>query len=101
MLEIFLGVIKESWHILHDSAPYCLFGLFMAGILKSFMPDDFVADHLGANNLVSVIKASLLGIPLPLCSCGVIPVATGLKRQGAGNGPTTAFLISTPETGVD
>jgi hypothetical protein len=101
VLEVFAGVITESWRVLHDSAVYCLFGIFMSGILKGFMSDDFVAGHLGANNFVSVIKASLLGIPLPLCSCGVIPVATGLKRQGAGNGPTTAFLISTPETGVD
>jgi len=98
---MFLGVIRESWHVLNDSAPYCLFGIFVSGVLKIFMPDDFVAQHLGTNNLFSVVKASLLGIPLPLCSCGVIPVATGLKRQGAGNGPTTAFLISTPETGVD
>lgn len=101
VLEMFLGVIKESWQVLNDSALYCLFGIFMAGILKSVISDDFVAEHLGANNVASVVKASLFGIPLPLCSCGVIPVATGLRRQGAGKGPTTAFLISTPETGVD
>jgi uncharacterized membrane protein YraQ (UPF0718 family) len=101
VIEMFAGVITESWRVLNDSAVYCLFGICMSGILKGFMSDDFVAGHLGTNNFVSVIKASLLGIPLPLCSCGVIPVATGLKRQGAGNGPTTAFLISTPETGVD
>ena len=95
------GVVLESWHILNDSAPYILFGLFMAGVLKVFMPEDFVANHLGGNDLVSVVKASLFGVPLPLCSCGVVPVAMGLKKQGAGNGPTTAFLISTPETGMD
>lgn len=101
MLEMLTGVINASWQVLNDSAIYCLFGIFMSGVLKSFMSDDFVAEHLGTNNITSVVKASLLGIPLPLCSCGVIPVAMGLRRQGAGKGPTTAFLISTPETGVD
>jgi uncharacterized protein len=101
MMDIVTGVLKESWHVLNDSALYCLFGIVMSGILKGFISDDFVIEHLGTNNISSVIKASLLGIPLPLCSCGVIPVATGLRRQGAGKGPTTAFLISTPETGVD
>ena len=101
MDDIVIGVVLESWHILNDSAPFILFGLFMAGVLKVFMPEDFVAKHLGGNDVVSVVKASLLGVPLPLCSCGVVPVAMGLKKQGAGNGPTTAFLISTPETGMD
>jgi uncharacterized membrane protein YraQ (UPF0718 family) len=101
MSDIVLGVVLESWHILNDSAPFILFGLFMAGVLKVFMPEDFVATHLGGNDVVSVVKASLFGVPLPLCSCGVVPVAMGLKKQGAGNGPTTAFLISTPETGMD
>ena len=75
MSDIVLGVVLESWHILNDSAPFILFGLFMAGVLKVFMPEDFVATHLGGNDVVSVVKASLFGVPLPLCSCGVVPVA--------------------------
>jgi len=100
-METVFGVLKESWQVLNDSALYCLFGIFMSGLLKSLMPNDFVAGHLGGNSTASVIKASLIGMPLPLCSCGVIPVASGLRRQGAGTGATTAFLISTPETGID
>ncbi len=87
--------------MLNESAGYCLFGIFMAGLLRAFMPDDFVLKHLGKNNITSVIKASIIGVPMPMCSCGVIPVAMGLRKQGAGKGPTTAFLISTPESGVD
>ncbi len=73
----------------------------MAGILKAFISDEFIGKHLGKNSFKTVIKASLLGIPIPLCSCGVIPAAAGLKKQGASKGATAAFLISTPETGVD
>jgi uncharacterized membrane protein YraQ (UPF0718 family) len=101
IMEVLIGVARESWHILNDSSPYILFGIFMAGVLKVFMPEDFVARHLGTDDMASVLKASLLGVPLPLCSCGVVPVATGLRKQGAGKGATTAFLISTPETGAD
>lgn len=101
MTDIFLGILTESWQVLNAFAIYCLMGLFISGILKSFFSDSFVERHLGANDFRSVVKAALIGIPLPLCSCGVIPVATGLHRQGAGKGPTTAFLIATPETGVD
>ncbi len=101
MIELLINILKESWLVLNESAGYCLFGIFMAGLLRAFMPDDFVLKHLGKNNITSVIKASLIGVPMPICSCGVIPVAMGLRKQGAGKGPTTAFLISTPESGVD
>jgi hypothetical protein len=101
IMEVLIGVARECWHILNDSSPYILFGIFMAGVLKVFMPEDFVARHLGTGDVASVLKASLLGVPLPLCSCGVVPVAMGLRKQGAGKGATTAFLISTPETGAD
>ena len=101
MGELLIKILKESWQVLNDSAGVALFGIFMAGLLRALMPDDFVLKHLGKNNVASVIKASLIGAPMPLCSCGVIPVAMGLRKQGAGKGPTTAFLISTPETGID
>ncbi len=101
MIELLITILKESWLVLNESAGYCLFGIFMAGLLRAFMADDFVLKHLGKNNISSVIKASLIGVPMPLCSCGVMPVAMGLRKQGAGKGPTTAFLISTPESGVD
>lgn len=87
--------------ILLESAPYVLLGLIMAGLVKAFLPQSFVPRHLGGRGIGSVLKATLVGIPLPLCSCGVIPAAAGFRQQGAGRGATTAFLISTPETGVD
>jgi len=101
MFESLVKIIFESWHILQESAVYMLLGFFVAGVLKAFLADDFVATHLGKGKIANIIKASLLGVPIPLCSCGVVPAAAGLRKQGAGKGATAAFLISTPETGVD
>ncbi len=82
-------------------APYILFGLIFAGILHELVPDTIVKNHLGKDSIWSVIKATIFGIPLPVCSCGVIPLATSIKKSGASNGSTLSFLISTPITGVD
>ncbi len=82
-------------------APYILFGLLFAGFLHELVPDSIVKNHLGKDSIVSVIKATIFGIPLPVCSCGVIPLATSIKKSGASNGATLSFLISTPITGVD
>ncbi len=92
---------RSTWELLAESAVYVLFGLIVAGLLKAFLSPGMVARHLGTGRFSSVLKAALLGIPMPLCSCGVLPAGASLKRQGANNGATTAFLISTPETGVD
>jgi len=101
MLNLFVSIVGECWNILVESAPYVLFGFFAAGILKAYLPEKAVARHLGGSNAVSVLKASLFGIPLPLCSCGVIPAAIELRKQGASKGSAAAFLVSVPETGVD
>jgi len=82
-------------------APYILFGLVFAGFLHELVPDTIVKNHLGKDSILSVIKSTIFGIPLPVCSCGVIPLATGIKKSGASNGSTLSFLISTPITGVD
>lgn len=100
-MQLVIDILRQSWLVLLDSAPFVLFGLAVAGLLKAFLPEDFVARHLGKKSFGSVLKASLLGAPLPLCSCGVVPAAAGLRRQGASRGATAAFLVSTPETGVD
>jgi uncharacterized membrane protein YraQ (UPF0718 family) len=94
-------LLQACWDILVDSSFWMLFGFFMAGLLRAFVPSDLVARHLGKNQSGNIFKAALFGVPLPLCSCGVIPAAAGLRRQGAGKGATASFLISTPETGVD
>ncbi|MBU1611626.1 MAG: SO_0444 family Cu/Zn efflux transporter [Proteobacteria bacterium] len=90
-----------SWDVLLESAPYMLFGFAMAGLLKAFVPANVVERHLGRSGFANVLKAALFGVPLPLCSCGVVPAAAGLRKQGASKGATAAFLISTPESGVD
>jgi uncharacterized protein len=97
LIEILLG----SWTMLLDASIYVLIGLLAGGLLKVFLSPGLVAKHLGKEGAGSVFKAALFGIPLPICSCGVLPMAVSLKKQGASNGATTAFLISTPESGVD
>ncbi|MCG9964158.1 permease [Shewanella cutis] len=84
-----------------DSAPWLLLGLVLAGLLKVFVPMAWMQKQLGGHGFKTVVKAALLGAPLPLCSCGVIPAAVGLRRSGASKAATTSFLVSTPETGVD
>lgn len=90
-----------SWWMLAEMAPYLLLGFVIAGLLSAFISPQWVERHLGGSRLGQIFKASLFGVPLPLCSCGVIPVAASLRRHGAGKGATTAFLLSTPQTGVD
>lgn len=100
-LNFITVVLVETWSLLRDASVYIIFGLFVAGLLKMFLSTEYVARHLGKGKFSSVFKAALFGIPIPLCSCGVLPAAASLKKQGANNGATTAFLISTPESGVD
>lgn len=87
--------------MLAEMAPYLLLGFFFAGLLHAFVPKSIYRKHLAPRNMKSVVKAALLGIPLPLCSCGVIPTSVGLRREGASHGACTSFLIATPQTGVD
>ena len=101
MIDIIFQILVESWHLLLEASIYILFGMLVGGLLKVFLNPSYVADHLGRGKISSVLKAALFGIPIPLCSCGVLPAAASLKKQGANNGATTAFLISTPESGVD
>jgi len=99
--QIILVLLLAIWGTLCEMAPYLLFGFLVAGLLSVFVNPETVERHLGGRGIWPVIKASLLGVPLPLCSCGVIPVAASLRRHGASRGATTAFLLSTPQTGVD
>lgn len=101
VISFFTDAATASWQLLLQSAPYMLLGLLVGGLLKVFLSQEYVARHLGSNRFSSVIKAALLGIPIPLCSCSVLPAAASLKKQGANKGATAAFLISTPESGVD
>ena len=82
-------------------APYLLLGFLMAGLLHVFVPSNFFERHLAKENFKSVLLAALIGVPLPLCSCGVIPTAISLRKDGASRGATVSFMISTPQIGVD
>jgi len=87
--------------IINEMSPYILLGFIIAGFLHVFIKPELMSRHLSGHGIKPVIKAALLGIPLPLCSCGVLPTAVSLRRQGASEGATTSFLIATPQTGVD
>ncbi|WP_246804120.1 permease [Desulfosarcina cetonica] len=100
-MNLILDVLLQAWNLLLESSVFILFGLVVSGLLRVFLNPGAVAAHLGQGRFRSVLKASFLGIPIPLCSCGVLPAAAALKKQGANNGAVTAFLISTPESGVD
>ncbi len=93
--------IKPLIDLLNEMSPYLLLGFLIAGILNEFVPKSIYSKQLAKGNFRSVAIAALFGVPLPLCSCGVIPTAMSLRREGASKGATTSFLISTPQTGVD
>jgi uncharacterized protein len=96
-----ISFYENIWGTTVELAPWLLLGLGIAGILHLWIPDNFVKRHLGHGRSSAVFKAVLFGVPMPLCSCGVIPAALGIKKQGAGDGAALGFLISTPQTGVD
>jgi len=101
MLNRFNGIFEHIVLIFIDMAPYLVLGLFFVGILHILFSKDFVLKHIGKDNIASVVKASILGVPLPLCSCGVIPTAVFMSKNGASKGAVISFLISTPQTGID
>jgi uncharacterized membrane protein YraQ (UPF0718 family) len=101
VLQYAKQVLLDFWQTVCEMSPYLLFGFLVAGILSVLVSQRFVERHLGGRGVWPLIKASLFGVPLPLCSCGVIPVSMSLHKHGASKGSTIAFLLSTPQTGVD
>ena len=91
----------EIIHLVNSMAPFLLLGFLLAGIMHAFIPGKLYQRHFGQPTFKSVIYSTLLAIPLPLCSCGVIPTAMSLRREGASRGSVISFLIATPQTGVD
>ncbi len=100
-MELFSLFLSNFWHFTSLISFYIIFGLLIAGIIKQLIPDSYIQKHIGKNSIGSIFKAALLGTPLPLCSCSVIPFATSLKNSGASKSALQTFLISTPITGVD
>lgn len=81
--------MQEILRLIHEMSPYLLLGFFIAGLMHAFVPGQLYSKFLSGNNLRSVLYAALFGIPLPLCSCGVIPTAMSLRKEGASRGATT------------
>ena len=101
MILLFIEVLHNSWTMLTEIAPYLIAGFLVAGLLQWLINPTYVRRQLGQQSLISVIKATVIGIPMPLCSCSVIPVAASIRKSGASKGATASFLSSTPQTGVD
>lgn len=93
--------MREILELVNSMSPYLLLGFTLAGLMHAFVPRAMYSRYLSGNNFRSVLGAAILGIPLPLCSCGVIPTAMSLRKDGASKGATISFLIATPQTGVD
>ena len=83
------------------AAPWLLFGLVVAGLVKGFVPERLIQQWLSGRGFMPILRGAVLGLPLPMCSCGAIPTALTLYRGGAGRGPTTSFLVGTPGAGLD
>lgn len=94
-------ILANTWMLFLEAAPWLLLGLVVAGLIRAWIPQSLLAQWLGGRGPWPTIKAALIGAPLPLCSCSVIPVAIGLHRSGASRASTTSFLVATPETGAD
>lgn len=100
-MEIIQTFFITVWDISSLMAVYILFGLLAAGIMHEFVSENFIKDKLSGRGIMPSVRAAIYGIPLPICSCGVIPLAASLRRSGAGKGAVTSFFIATPMTGVD
>jgi HflK protein len=101
MIEFLLAVLQAVWAILEEASVYLLVGFLLAGVLAVLVPRQLLTRLVGTGKVKSVLWGSVLGAPLPLCSCGVLPTAVGLRKEGATPGATVAFLVATPETGAD
>lgn len=94
-------IIKSAYMLLFEMGPYLMLGLFFVALLNFFFTKDLIIKYIGKDDFWSVLKASLFGVPLPLCSCGVIPTSAYMSKNGASRSAVVSFLISTPQTGID
>jgi uncharacterized membrane protein YraQ (UPF0718 family) len=101
MIDTLRQIAVDFWAVFAEMSPYLLFGFFVAGLLSMLVSRAVVERHLGGKGALPLFKAAIFGVPLPLCSCGVIPVSMSLHKHGASKGSTISFLLSTPQTGVD
>lgn len=100
-MDYFYNLVDSILNLVNEMSPYLLLGFLIAGVMHAFIPNGWYAKYLSGHNFRSVFNAAIFGVPLPLCSCGVIPTAMSLKKEGASNGAVVSFLVATPQTGVD
>lgn len=81
-------------HLISGMVP----AFFIAGAIGVFLDKQRITRLMGAkaNPLVAYPVAAISGGILTVCSCGVIPIFTGILQQGAGTGPAFTFLMSSP-----
>jgi uncharacterized membrane protein YraQ (UPF0718 family)/copper chaperone CopZ len=101
MIDLLLNAIKQIWEFALIVSPWLILGFLFSALIHAFIGEKFIREHLGGGGFASVWKATVFGIPLPICSCGVIPLAAGLRKDGASQAATMSFLVSTPTTGID
>ncbi len=101
MIDFLARVAAETWSIMQEASVFLLLGFLLGGVLAVVVPQTLILRLLGRGRISSVLWAAAIGVPLPLCSCGVLPAALRLSKQGATKGATVSFLISTPETDID
>lgn len=101
MIDILFDAIKQIWEFALIVSPWLILGFLFSALIHAFIGERFIRQHLGGGGFASVWKATVFGIPLPICSCGVIPLAAGLRKDGASKAATMSFLVSTPTTGID
>jgi uncharacterized membrane protein YraQ (UPF0718 family)/copper chaperone CopZ len=101
VLELLQRVVSETVRLFVEISPYLILGFFFAGLLHVLLGEGYIKKHFAVSGLASTIKAAVFGVPLPVCSCGVIPLAESLRRDGASKSATMSFLVSTPSSGVD
>jgi uncharacterized membrane protein YraQ (UPF0718 family)/copper chaperone CopZ len=95
------GIFKETLRLFIEISPYLILGFLFAGLLHTLLGESYIKKHFAVSGLSSSVKAAVFGIPLPICSCGVIPLAESLRKDGASKSATISFLVSTPTSGVD
>ncbi|MBT3481830.1 MAG: hypothetical protein HN457_10435, partial [Opitutales bacterium] len=100
-MDLLQNYLSETWLLIAEMGPYLLLGFLVAGALHRWIREGWIQSKLGKPGLKSIVLASLVGVPMPLCSCGVIPVTASLRDKGASRGAAASFLTSTPQTGVD
>jgi uncharacterized membrane protein YraQ (UPF0718 family) len=100
-MNLLTSLLESFWLLVVESAPWLLLGYFIAGVIKQVIPSSWVEKQLASTGFGAIVKGAIIGAPLPLCSCGVIPTALAVRKAGASKGATSSFLVATPETGVD